>query len=77
MEKEFVLNLGDKVWLMHNDGVVCGSISKLFYVKNVSCMDFETVSENERYYVSVNGKDIGDFEMMNLFHTKEDLIKSL
>ena len=77
MEKEFAFNLGDKVWLMHNDGVVCGTIDKMFYVRIVSCVDYETVSDNERYYVAVNGKSIGDFEMKNLFLTKKDLIKSL
>ena len=77
MEKEFAFNLGDKVWLMHNDGVVCGSIAKMFYVRNTSCVNFETISENERYYVSVNDKNIGDYEKKNLFGTKEDLIKSL
>lgn len=77
MEKEFAFNLGDKVWLMHNDGAVCGSIAKMFYVRTVSCVDFETVSDNERYYVSVNGKSIGDFEKKDLFETKGDLLKSL
>ena len=77
MEKEFAFNLGDKVWLMHNDGVVCGSIAKMFYVRNTSCVNFETISENERYYVSVNGKIIGDYDKKDLFLTKEDLIKSL
>jgi len=77
MEKEFAFNLGDKVWLMHNDGVVCGSIAKMFYVRNTSCVDFETISENERYYVSVDDKNIGDYNKKDLFLTKEDLIKSL
>lgn len=77
MEKEFAFNLGDKVWLMHDDGVVCGIIEKMFYVRNTSCFDFETISENERYYVSVNGKRIGDYEKKALFETKEDLLKSL
>ena len=77
MEKEFAYNIGDKVWLMHNDGVVCGIISKMFYVKNVSCVDFETLSDNERYYVSANGKSIGDYEKEDLFETMEKLIKSL
>ena len=77
MEKEFAFNPGDKVWLMHDNGVVCGSIAKMFYVKNVSCVDFETVSDNERYYVSLNGKSIGDYGKKDLFETKEDLIKSL
>lgn len=77
MEKEFTFSLGDKVWVMHDNGVVCGTIEKMFYVKNVSCVDFETVSENERYYVSVDGKNIGDYEKKDLFETKEDLLKSL
>lgn len=77
MEKEFAFNLGDQVWLMHNDGAVCGSIAKMFYVRTVSCVDYETVSDNERYYVSVNGKCIGDFEKKDLFETKGDLLKSL
>lgn len=77
MEKEFAFNLGDKVWLMHNDGVVCGSIAKMFYVRNTSCVNFKTISENERYYVSVNDKNIGDYDKKDLFLTKEDLIKSL
>lgn len=77
MEKEFAFSLGDKVWVMHDNGVACGTIEKMFYVKNVSCVDYETVSENERYYVSVNSKCIGDFEKKDLFVTKEDLIKSL
>jgi len=77
MEKEFAFNLGDKVWLMHNDGVVCGSIVKMFYVKNVSCVDYKTISDNESYYVSVNGKSIGDFKKESLFETKGDLLKSL
>ncbi len=77
MEKEFAFNLGDKVWLMHNNGVVCGSIAKMFYVKTISCVDFETVSDNERYYVSVEGKRIGDFDKKSLFETKDELLKSL
>ncbi len=77
MEKEFAFNLGDKVWLMHNNGVVCGSIAKMFYVKTISCVDFETVSDNERYYVSVEGKRIGNFDKKSLFETKDELLKSL
>lgn len=77
MERVFAFNLGDKVWLMHDNGVVCGSIAKMFYVKNVSCVDFETLSDNERYYVSANGKIIGDYDKNQLFETKEELLKSL
>lgn len=77
MEKEFAFNLGDQVWLMHNDGAVCGSIAKMFYVRTVSCVNFETVSDNERYYVSVNGKCIGDYDKKDLFGTKGALLESL
>ena len=77
MEKEFAFNLGDQVWLMHNNGAVCGSIAQMFYVKNTSCVDYHTVSDNERYYVSVNGKSIGDYDKKDLFWTKEELINSL
>jgi len=77
MEKEFVFNIGDVVWLMHDNAAVCGSIAKMFYVKNVSCVDFETISTNEKYYVSVNGKIVDSFDAKKLFRTKEELLKSL
>ncbi len=77
MEKEFAFNLGDQVWLMHNNSVVCGSIAKMFYVRNVSCVNYETVSENEKYYVSVDGKIIDSYDQTSLFRTKEELLNSL
>ena len=77
MEKEFAFNLGDKVWLMHENSVACGTIEKMFYVRNTSCVNFETISDNERYYVSISGKRALDFDKRALFKTKEDLIKSL
>ena len=77
MEKEFAFNLGDKVWLMHNNGVVSGSIAKMFYVKNISLVDCHTVLDNEQYHVTMDGKSIGDFDKNLLFRSKEDLLKSL
>ena len=78
MEKEFAFNLGDQVWLMHDNGVVCGTIDGMFYVKVVSCVDFTKVSDNEKYYVSVNGKRIHeDYVAKKLFETKEELLASL
>lgn len=76
--KEFAFNLGDQVWLMHDNGVVCGTIDAMFYVKVVSCVDYTTVSDNEKYYVSVNGKRIHeDYVAKKLFETKEELLASL
>lgn len=77
MEKEFAFNVGDKVWLMHNNAAVCGAIAKMFFVRSVSCVDYESVSENEKYYVSVDGKVIDYFDLKYLFKSKEDLINSL
>ena len=77
MEKSFAFSIGDQVWLMHKNAAVCGIVVKLFYYKGISCVNFETVSENERYYVSVNGRSIGDFDKKDLFETKEDLLESL
>lgn len=77
MEKSFAFSIGDQVWLMHKNAAVCGIVEKLFFYRGISCVNFETVSDNEKYYVSVNGRSIGDFEKKDLFETKEDLIKSL
>ena len=77
MEKEFAFNLGDKVWLMYENGAVCGNIAKMWFYKGISCVDFTTVSDNERYYISVNDKIIGDYEKRNLFKTKDELLQSL
>lgn len=78
MEKEFAFNIGDIVWLMHNNAAVCGNITKMSYVKTISCVDFETISTNEKYYVSVDGKKLIDsYDASKLFRTKEDLLKSL
>ena len=77
MEKEFAFKLGDKVWLMHNNGIVCGSIAKMFYVKSLSRVDCHTVTDNEQYHVTMDGKSIGDFDKNLLFRSKEDLLKSL
>lgn len=77
MEKEFNLNVGDTVWFMYQDSVVTGQISKIKYAKHKSCVTFETISDNESYYVTVNGREIGDYNLKSLFHTKEELLKSL
>lgn len=77
MEKTFVFKPGDPVWLMHNNGVVCGRIVKMTFTKAISCVDYETISESESYYVSANERNIGSYELKDLFKTKEELLKSL
>ena len=75
--KDFNLNVGDLVWFMYKDKPTCGKISKMWYRKAISCVDFESITEVERYYVTVDEKAIGDFELTELFPDKESLIKSL
>ena len=83
MEWEFKLNPGDVVWFMYNNQAMMGKITKAWYKKSISCVDYESVSENEKYYVSLslNGSDflkvVGDYELKNLFPDKESLLKSL
>lgn len=76
MEKVFEYKIGDQVWLMHKDCAVCATVTKLWYTKFFSYDD--SVSENEAYSVSVDGKPIYDsFKKAQLFLTKADLVNSL
>ena len=77
MEKEFVFNPGDQVWLMHENRAVCGSIEKLFYVTTISCVNYTSISDNERYDVALGGRSLSGLEPKKLFRTKEDLLNSL
>ena len=78
MKKEFKWKPGDLVWFMYNDQASCGKITKSWYRKSISCVDFETISEVENYYISLAGKDLHDtYELKDLFPDKESLIKSL
>ena len=47
------------------------------FTKAISCVDYETISESESYYVSANERNIGSYELKDLFKTKEELLKSL
>ena len=83
MTIEFTYKVGDPVWLMHDNKVVYGEITKAWYAKHISCVDFTTVSDHESYYVciSTNSRTGNKFELSfdlkDLFKTKEDLINSL
>lgn len=83
MIKEFTYKIGDSVWLMYEDKAICRPITKAWYSKHISCADFESVSDNESYYVCIStnsrtgNKFELSFELKDLFKTKEDLINSL
>ena len=77
MKKVFDIKPGDTVWVMHNNIAVSGTVVKIWYTKFISPVDYETIGENELYYVSANGKKIGDYTRKEIFNTKEDLLKSL
>lgn len=78
MEIKFYRSIGDKVWFMNENHTAEGTISAVRYSKSVSCVNYETVSENEIYSVDIDGRRIGDnYRTCQLFDTKEDLLKSL
>ena len=81
MKKEFKWKPGDEVWYMFNDAIHCGKITKAWYRKAISCVDYESISEVESYYVSsdlTGEKELPTtFELEDLFPDKESLLKSL
>ena len=77
MKVNFSLAPGDEVWFMYDNKVNVGKISKAHYVKNISCLNFETIYEETKYDVQLNGRTIGPLYENQLFNSKEDLIKSL
>lgn len=78
MKVEFERKPGSQVWIMYNNKPESGTIEACRYVKNVSCMDFETIYENIKYDVKLyNGTTLSLIEPDKLFDSKEDLIKSL
>lgn len=77
MEKEFVRKPGDQVWVMHDNKAVCGTITEVFFCHGISCFDFTTIHTNETCKVTVDGKEIGDFKLDEMFTTKKELIDFL
>lgn len=78
MKKEFKRNINDEVWVMFNDRPVMGLIVGMRYCEFVSCIYFD-IAKSEKYCISSksDGKYMGEFELADIFDTKEDLIKSL
>ena len=78
MEKIFEIGLGAEVWVIHSNRIVKGTVSKVWYTKFISPVDYESVVESEWYFVcDADGKRIDSFRRKELFLKKEDLLKSL
>ena len=78
MKKIFDINVGDGVWLMHGNRAASAIVTKIWYTKFVSSVDYKTIVESEWYSVAVDDKQLYDsFKKEQLFPTKADLIKSL
>ncbi len=78
MEKTFDIAIGQEVWLMHKDRAVCGMVTKVWYTKFISPVNYETMIESEWYTVcDKDKKKIDSFRKEDLFLSKADLLKSL
>ena len=77
MKKEFDINPGDSVWVMHDNIAVLGTVGKTWYKKFINPSDFETVEEAEIYSIYSGTNKIGEYSPNEVFKTKEDLLKSL
>lgn len=78
MEKTFDIGLGAEVWVTQSNHIEKGTVSKVWYTKFISPVDYESVLESEWYFVcDADGKRIDSFRRKDLFLKKEDLLKSL
>ena len=78
METTFDIGLGAEVCVIHSNHIVKGTVSKVWYTKFISPVDYESVVESEWYFVcDADGKRIDSFRRKDLFLKKEDLLKSL
>ena len=77
MEKVFDFNVGDPVWIMHNNIAVQGTIKSMWYTEFISPVDCETIVRAESYAVNLNNSLVTGIDRDQIFKTKEDLKKSL
>lgn len=78
MEKTFDITVGSTVWLMHKNRAISGTVTKAWYTKHISSLDYTTVEESEWYTVcDADNNRIDSFRKESLFKNKEDLLKSL
>ena len=78
MEKTFDIGLGAEVWVIHSNHIVKGTVSKVWYTKFISPVDYESVVESEWYFVcDADGKRIDSLRKKDLYLNKKDLLSSL
>ena len=78
MEKTFDIGLGAEVWVIHSNHIVKGTVSKVWYTKFISPVDYESMVESEWYFVcDADGKRIDSFRKKDLYLNKKDLLSSL
>ena len=78
MEKTFEMGIGAEVWVIHSNHIVKGTVSKVWYTKFISPVDYESVVESEWYFVcDADGKRIDSFRKKDLYLNKKDLLSSL
>ena len=78
MEKTFEIGLGAEVWVIHSNHIVKGTVSKVWYTKFISPVDYESVVESEWYFVcDADGKRIDSLRKKDLYQNKKDLLSSL
>lgn len=77
MEKIFERVPGDKIWVMHDNRAVFGTIESIFFCEGISCVDFESRCGNEEYKVTVSDGRTQDFKPEDMFTTKAELIDYL
>ena len=69
---------GAEVWVIHRNHIVKGTVSKVWYTKFISPVDYESVVESEWYFVcDADGKRIDSFRKKDLYLNKKDLLSSL
>lgn len=76
MKREFKRNIGDDVWVIHNNKPLLCQISAINYCEFISTISFE-LEKIERYTLKFDDEYVDQFELKDIYDTKEDLIKSL
>ena len=78
MEKTFEIPVGTTVWHMHKNRAISGTVTKVWYTRFISPVDYETIVDSEWYTVcDAENKKIDSFRKETLFLSKEELLKSL
>ena len=63
---------------MHKNRAVSGTVTKVWYTRFISPVDYETIVDSEWYTVcDAENKKIDSFRKGTLFLNKEELLKSL